>query len=140
MAKAKPNSKEKLAIEERRVKVLKLRAQGFTTREIAKKVGVESHATVLSDLKAGFAELAAENKELSETLRDKQQLEIDRLKVALLESVEKGNESAINAYRQLLDREAKLWGLDSSEKHDHSGKVEFEITYVKEPYPDESSD
>ncbi|KKL05285.1 hypothetical protein LCGC14_2607560 [marine sediment metagenome] len=108
---------------ERRHAVLEFRKQGLSYRVIAGKLeeaGIDSvsHQTVKTDCKTALAELAADNMETTEELR---QLMLERHDMALEglhKRVADGDPQAVNAFIAVNKEIAKLTGLYAPERRD----------------------
>lgn len=114
---------------ERRSRVLVLRKAGATFREIAKTLKEEggvstgfNEAMAYTDYRFEMDRLAAANQETAEELRNLEELRLDRMLAALDEDVEKGDPVAINAALRIMERRAKLRGLDAPAKVEATGK------------------
>ena len=110
-AKGKEN-KTKAIIDERRKIVAANIMAGLNYRTIAKALGV-SPATICKDFKAIIAEW---RKEQTEIIDDWALLENSRLEVminGLWDSARKGNHAAIDLILKIMERRAKLFGLDA---------------------------
>lgn len=92
----------------------KLRSQGLSVRQIADIEGC-CIATVSRYCKeAALLVIAPEVEEFRQT----QDEQLDMLWNKLQARIEKGDTFAIDAALKILDRRAKLWGLDKPIKHD----------------------
>ena len=111
---------EEAATLERRKHALDLRKAGFTYQEIADRLKVvvsTAHKDVTSELKR----LAKETLESADEVR---QLELGRLDMLLkgLEPMARvGKSDAVNAYLKVMERRAKLLGLDAPVRQEHTG-------------------
>ena len=72
----------RLSAAERRPKVVALRRQGLSAREITARFNV-SHVTVLNDLNAAYTRFAEEESEETRLLRELEGLRLDRLQQAV---------------------------------------------------------
>jgi hypothetical protein len=112
-----PEDKVKvLAVKDRRPQVLALRVQGYTPEQIARRLNTFP-SIVLADLKALMAAATQTDPSLEEAryLQDKQ---IDHLMTCLQVPLMGGDPRAVTAASRLLDRRAKLLGLDKGPKED----------------------
>ena len=105
--------------EERRDKVMGLLLAGGSTRSIAKVVGVH-HATVARDVDARLKGAA----EACRSTADLRLIEEERLDALLLQwwGAAQGDLHAFDRVLRLLERRAKLLGLDAAQKLEHTGK------------------
>ena len=104
--------------EERRDHVMGLLLAGGSTRSIAKVVGVH-HATVARDIDARLKGAA----EACRSTTDLRLIEEERLGALLLQwwGAAQHDLHAFDRVLRLLERRAKLLGLDSPQKLEHSG-------------------
>jgi hypothetical protein len=115
---ANPGDKEKAAA--RRIDALNMRKAGASYRAIGRKLGV-SEAQAFRDVQTCLAELAAEQKQSAEELR---QMELERLDAMLLANWSRamGSEKvpadlkAQDRILRIMERRAKLLGLDAPTK------------------------
>ena len=112
MARTKLKDKQAAEILERQYQALELRRRGLSYRAIGAKLSV-SHVQARADVEAVLRQLADENRDKADEMR---QLEIERLD-AIYESLDSwvasGNPAATNAYLKAMERRAKLQGLDA---------------------------
>ena len=121
MPKALTKSKDKIAIEERRDKVMALARLGYTTRQIAGSVGC-SHDTVARDIRARVDAQAAACKDTQ------------RLRFMILSAVEDllrkwypraySDTAALDRVLKMLDTRARYLGVQPPERVEHSGAVD----------------
>jgi|GEM_PF-5750217 len=93
--------------------VLDLKLLGATDRRIAAQLGV-THTTVQNRLKAALERIQAPKVEELRTLMTEQ---LDTMMVRLGTGVANGDTKSIMAALQVLDRKAKLYGLDAPAQH-----------------------
>lgn len=119
---------------ERRSRVLALRKAGATFREIAATMREEggvsngfNEATAFVDYQTEMTRLNEANQESAEVVRRLEEMRLDRMLSALDEGVEGGDPTAINAALRIMERRAKLLGLDAPAKQEveHKGGVTF---------------
>lgn len=94
---------------DREAECVKLRRQGLTLEEIAKIVGYANPAVVSNALKRAYARITAED------VADMRQMECQRLDLlqnANWAAAMKGDIPAGNLVLKIIDRRAKLFGLD----------------------------
>lgn len=115
---ANPGNTEQIA--ERRVKAFDLRKKGKNYREIAKELSV-SPATIVLDVKAVMKEL---QKDQLREAADYKALELDRLETlqaVMWNDAENGDQGAVDRVLRIMERRAKLLGLDAPTKTELSG-------------------
>ena len=120
MARGRGKSAEKGAILQRQLQALDLRKAGFTFREIADKLDMslgQAHKYVHDELK----NLAAQALDSADELR---QMELERLDM-LIKGLEPmaavGKPDAVSAYLRVMERRAKLLGLDAPVRQEVTG-------------------
>jgi hypothetical protein len=96
---------------ERAQHALDLRIVGATYRQIATQLGVNER-TAYYDVQDELGALDAVVKQKAERLRDLEAARLDRLNVALAPGIKAGAPSAIVAAVKVMERRAKLFGLD----------------------------
>jgi len=105
---------------ERQQQALDLRIAGATYRQIGQQLGV-SVKTAYNDVDAALEELAVLRRGKAEKL---QEIELDRcekLTIGLWPKVRQGDAQAVRAVVAVMDRRAKLLGLDTPTKHEVGG-------------------
>lgn len=127
MAQGKRSAAQKIKAEESKYKALDLRKQGKSIRAIAATLKISIGATHKA-INDALNEAIEENAKAGESLR---LLELERLD-ALWEGVWphaiKGNAAAVQACLRIMERRAKLLGLDAAEKTEVSGPGGAPIT------------
>ena len=113
-----PGQKEAAAV--RRQKSLDLRTAGVRYRQIGQQLGV-SYQTAYRDVQIALGELAKLQADKAEKLRELELERCDKLTVALWPKARAGDEKAVRAVVLLMDRRAKLLGLDAPTKLEHAG-------------------
>jgi predicted transcriptional regulator len=104
-------SKERMKAAERRPKVVALRKAGYTQREIASQLGVVV-STVSKDLKFSLEEFRAATAEEIAEMRDIDNARIEEMIKGLWVKAKNGQVTSIDRMVKLLERRAKLNGLD----------------------------
>ena len=128
MTKAKHLSTEqKLEIAERRKRALDLRLAGVSYRAIAKQEGV-SHGTIISDVQSALAEIPRQS---AEELRQTETERLDQLQRAVWPEALKGNLGAVDKAVKIIDRRARLLGLDAPQQVQVSSDVDLDATAAK---------
>lgn len=113
-----PTVAVKLTTAERRRAAVQLRMQGKTWQEIADQLGYKGKGNAYNDIKRALEKAVAD---LAIPLEGYRQLELDRLDAmqnALWPAVLKGDTKAIEVSLRLMDRRAKLLGLDAPQRHE----------------------
>lgn len=103
------------------LKAVKLRRQGLDWDSIAAAVGYKHRSTIWRHVEAWFEKRQTEIAENIDRLRD---LDIDRLDAmlyALRGRIERGDPRAIDSGLRILERRAKLLGLDAAVKQEITG-------------------
>lgn len=100
-----------LIVTERRRQAVALRTAGLTFDQIGKQLGV-SVRTAFLDVTKELDKLRKDLSESVEALRELELRRLDRAMVALHEQVGKGNHGAIDRMIRIMERRAKLLGLD----------------------------
>src|SRR5262245_60858052 len=106
---------EDAAKRDRAVKALELRIAGATYRQIGAQLGV-SECTAYYDVQDELGRLDAIGKEKAERLRDLEIRRLDALTVALAPGIQSGDVRAILAAVRVMERRAKLLGLDGPQQ------------------------
>ena len=128
MTKAKHLSTEqKVEIAERRKRALDLRLAGLSFRAIAKAEGV-SHATIISDIKEALADIPRSS---AEELRQVESARLDQLQRAIWGDALKGDLGAVDKAVKIIDRRARLLGLDAPQQVQVSSDVDLDATAEK---------
>jgi hypothetical protein len=100
-------SPKQIAMAKRRALVLNLRSEGHGFHEIARRVGI-SVATAQRDVVAGMAEIP---RGAARVLRQLELLRLDEMLRAVYERAVSGDLRALNASLEIIDRQARLFGL-----------------------------
>lgn len=131
-ARVKQTTVDKIA--DRRRRVAELRLQHHTQAEIAKAVGV-SVATVNGDLKAIRDEWADRRTTSYEEWVGEEIAKMDRLERTLLPQAIVGDYAAVDRILAVMDRRARMLGLDKPQQHQHTvitmDAIEAEITRLE---------
>lgn len=115
---AQPGKSEAAAA--RRVKALDLRKAGASYRQIGAQLGV-SEAQAFNDVKAALDALNKLEIAAAEDVRRLELERLDTLTLALWPNAKSGKEGAIDRILKLMERRAKLLGLDAPTKQELSG-------------------
>lgn len=123
--KTQPDKKAKAVIIRKQViRALELRAIGFTFDQVAAAMDLPSRQRAHWLVKKGLKELAAQSLEKAEDVRNLHLLALARLKRKLEPT--SSEPSTVHVLLRVMEREAKLLGLDSPVKHELAGAVQVE--------------
>ena len=112
------------AAAKRRQIALNLRYAGAGYRAIGQQLGV-SHVQAFRDVQQAIDELNANGRKLAERVRDLELERLDRLTLALWPKARTGDDRAIRSLVALMERRARLLGLDAAQKYEHSGHLDL---------------
>ena len=121
---AAKSSVRRIRTTEKTLKALELRKRGLNYTQIGKKLGCHRSTAcryVLSELE----NLADKCREEAVHVRDIELQRLDALYLKAWEAVEGGDLPAIDRCLRIMERRAKLLGLDAAEKIEHSGVVSW---------------
>jgi hypothetical protein len=111
-------------VQERRIRALDLRREGYTYRQIGDSLGV-SHVTSYKDVQKAMGELAKVETERAEAIRRIELQRLDGMWRGLWDGATSGDPASIRAALGVMERRAKLLGLDAPSKTEHSGNISF---------------
>lgn len=94
---------------------VQLRLEGKTFRQIAEETGLSPHMAC-KIVKAEFEADARHRAENIDDYKTIQRMRLERMYSAMLPQLDMGNSRAIEVALKLMEREAKLMGLDAPEK------------------------
>ena len=114
-----------------------MRILGATYRQIAAQLGVNER-TAYYDVQEALGSLDAVVKQKAERLRDLEAARLDRLNLALAPGIKAGNPSAIMAAVRVMERRAKLFGLDAPTKIEGSDAQPVSVHIIHEHHPGET--
>lgn len=117
MARGKKSEARQINIEERRQQALDFRKAGYSYRDIGARLEV-SHEQARRDVEAALAALVADTKDSAEQLRQLELERLDMLTKALEPMAAVGNPGAVNSFLRVMERRAKLLGLDKPQAVD----------------------
>lgn len=112
---------------ERRSAVLRLRKDGHSYTEIEESTGI-SRGQISKILTKALAEFDAEKRESANALRYLESARLDEVMLGIYPDALKGHLGAIDRTLRIMERRAKLWGLDAPSKiapTDPSGANEY---------------
>lgn len=111
-------------IQERKLRALDLRKAGYTYRQIGEECGV-AHTTAYKDVANAMKDLAAVELDKADDIRRMELERLDGLWRGLWQGATEGDPACIRAALGVMERRAKLLGLDAPAKTEHSGNVSF---------------
>jgi hypothetical protein len=112
---AQPGKAEAAA--ERRVQALQLRMAGASYRAIGSRLGV-SEAQAHRDVHAELTRLAEKAADAAEQVRTLELERLDAMLLALWPQAKQANQGAIDRVLRLMERRAKLLGIDAPTRID----------------------
>ena len=118
MANGKKGDQQRIAAQERRIQALAYRKAGASYRAIADTLAV-SLAQAHDDVQAALAELAAEQRAEASDLRALEAARLDSLQAAVWQQALHGNLKAIQTVLRIMERRARLVGLDMQPERRH---------------------
>ena len=95
---------------DREVKVLELRRAGLTWQRISEEVGYADHTGAYAAYKRAIKRT---QQQPADELREQELDRIDRLQLALWPKAMKGDNASVNTIVRLMERRARLLGLDT---------------------------
>jgi hypothetical protein len=98
---------------DKEIKVLELRRAGLTWQRIADEVGYADHTGAYSAYKRAIRRTMQQP---ADELREQELDRLDRLQLALWPKAMKGDNASINTIVRLMERRARLLGLDTAIK------------------------
>jgi len=108
-----PTPKAKRAeVAERRQKAIALRLAGMDWQTIAGRLGYADRGSACKDVARALEANLAEQSQAADTLREVESLRLDRLQAAAWPAAVKGDLKAIETVLKVIDRRARLHGLD----------------------------
>lgn len=110
------------SLAEKHATAMELRKMGHTFRSIAKTMGVNVH-TAYDWVQAELIELREKTREDAESVRDLEMERLDDLLEATWSNAMSGDPQAIMSAIRIMERRAKLLGLDAPEKHSFVGAL-----------------
>lgn len=116
----------KIKTSEKRAMALDLRKNGYTLQEIGDNLqcSFQYAHRLVSD---ALAELVKYSTQSAEELRELESTRLDALWEKTFEDAKNGNLSAINTCIRISERRSKLYGLDGTQKIEHSGGVNISL-------------
>jgi len=133
-----PTAQRRIEAKERALKALELRKKGVRYEQIAQQLGYtnrgNAHKAVMKELEL----LAKECREEAAQVRDLELQRLDALYLVAWKAIAEGSDlGAIDRCLRIMERRAKLLGLDAAEKVEHSGDLVINLRSVDMGVPDE---
>ena len=120
---------------ERAARALDLRITGATYRQIAQALHV-NEKTAYYDVQDELGRLDALTRQQAERLRDLEMRRLDQLTVALASGIRAGEPRAVLAAVRLMERRAKLLGLDAPLQVTGADGAPLSVTIVHQQVPE----
>ena len=134
---AAKSSVRRIRTTEKTLRALELRKQGLNYTQIGEELGCNRSTAcryVLSELE----NLADKCREEAVHVRDLELQRLDELYLIAYRAISDGNDLAgIDRCLRIMERRAKLLGLDAAEKVEHSGDLVINLRSVDMGVPDE---
>jgi hypothetical protein len=105
---------------------LELRTLGYSYRAIATKCGV-NESTSYGDVQNAIGLLDNIRREKAEQYRTLELLRLDAMTLSLTEKIDSGDTKAIVVAVKIMERRAKLLGLDALPKTEASAPIKFTL-------------
>ena len=118
----------KAAIAARHLEALRLRQRGLTYDAIAERIGYANSSVAY---KAVMLELKRQMKEPAEQVRELEIERLDRMLLALQPKIDAADTRAIDTALRLMERRARLLGLDAPQSIDVTSKGDALITRIE---------
>jgi hypothetical protein len=99
---------------------LRLRREGLSHRQIASRLGIVP-STAYKRIRHGLSEVNERNLESATELRALETQRLDELQQAIWEQAAGGDLKAIDRILRIMERRAKLLGLDGPQRIEHAG-------------------
>jgi predicted transcriptional regulator len=134
---AAKSSVRRIRTTEKTLKALELRKRGMNYTQIGEKLGC-ARSTACRYVLSELENLADKCREEAVHVRDLELQRLDELYLVAYAEVEDGNDlPAIDRCLRIMERRAKLLGLDAAEKVEHSGDLVINLRSVDMGVPDE---
>lgn len=114
----RPGNDSKLAAAEKRRQAMQLRTAGATYEEIARTLGYSSRSAAYHAVQKALKDMLQEP---ADDLRKVEAERLDKLQRALWKQAMDGNQGAVDRVLRIMERRAKLLGLDAPVKQEVSG-------------------
>jgi len=119
---AAKTSPRRVRTTEQTIKALDLRKKGFTYTQISEKLQC-ARSTACRYVLSELENLADQCREEAGQVRDLELQRLDELYLVAWKAISEGSETAIDRCLRIMERRAKLLGLDAAEKVDLSGDI-----------------
>ena len=103
-----------------------MRMLGYSYRAIAKDCAV-NEATSYKDVQSALSSLDKVKKDTAEKMREMELVRLDHMTQRLAADVNKGDTKAILAEVRIMERRARLCGLDEPTKAEVVGPIKFTL-------------
>ncbi len=113
-------SKRILTGRQREIDALELRKSGATYSSIAKAMGI-SLSGAADAVKRALARLNERSLEGADELRRLELERLDRMLLAMYPQATRGNQGSVDRVLRIMERRARLLGLDAPIRNEHSG-------------------
>jgi hypothetical protein len=133
---AAKSSVRRIRTTEKTLRALELRKRGLNYSQIGEKLGC-ARSTACRYVLSELENLADKCREEAVHVRDLELQRLDALYLVAYAEVEDGNIPAIDRCLRIMERRAKLLGLDAAEKVEHSGDLVINLRSVDMGVPDE---
>ena len=117
---AAKTSPRRIKSTEKTLRALDLRRKGFNYSQIAEKLEV-ARVTACRYVLSEIENLADQCQEGAKHVRDLELQRLDDLYLVARKAIAEGSETAIDRCLRIMERRAKLLGLDAAERVEHSG-------------------
>jgi len=121
---AAKTSPRRVRTTEQTIKALDLRKKGFTYTQISEKLKC-ARSTACRYVLSELENLADQCREEAGQVRDLELQRLDELYLVAWKAISEGSETAIDRCLRIMERRAKLLGLDAAEKVDVKGIAEL---------------
>ena len=122
MGASRKTSQNSIMLAERRARMLRMRLDGFLLEDIAEAEAC-STATACREVQRALADLAEQNRTAAAELRAVQTERLERMYRGLRPGIDKGSPAAVQSGIKVVERLAKLWGIDAPERLDLTATV-----------------
>ncbi len=114
---------ERVVLEEKHMRCMQLRRAGLNYAEIAKAVGFSNGSAAYKAVQKIIKDWAATTRESTSEVVYHELERLDRMWAGIAEASYAGDQKAILAGLRIMERRAKMLGLDQPEKVEHTLKT-----------------